>query len=126
MSALDKFLKEKKVKPKKNTSSKESTLRDQCVRYVQKLEREGDSVLISKRWSGGYYTRSGLPDLEFWGYGVHLDIELKDDSGLSPLQVDKIKRIELTGNQVMVIDHLNQFKEILTKLKEDYINGQTN
>ena len=51
-----------------------------------------------KRWGGGQFTKSGLPDMHIVVNGISIEIELKAENGkVSELQLQKINQIRESG-----------------------------
>lgn len=116
-NSIERFLSGKGVKVPKVVSSEETKLKDSCLRYLEKLKKEGQLIVWNKRWSGGIFQKAGFPDLEIWYKGKHLDVEFKDLSNTSTLQDDKIEEIKATGNIVTVIDNLRAFKDFINSIE---------
>ena len=73
-----------------------------------------------KRWGGGRYTKSGLPDLRITVNGIALDVELKGPGGSpSPLQVHNIRQINNSGGYAFLLypEGFDTFKEIVKGVK---------
>ena len=57
-----------------------------------------------KRWGGGRYVKSGLPDMHIVCNGISLDVELKADNGKpSELQKHNLIQINTSGSIAMVL-----------------------
>jgi hypothetical protein len=51
-----------------------------------------------KRWGGGYFGQSGLPDMQVVINGVCIEIELKSKTGKpSSLQIKMLEQINISG-----------------------------
>lgn len=98
------------------------------------LEREGvyplghptDKMPVSpcgyyeKRWGGGRFQRSGLPDMRIVVNGIALEVELKDTHGTpSELQKHNINQINCSGGIGVLLypEGFEQFKELLKGVK---------
>lgn len=74
-----------------------------------------------KRWGGGRYTKSGLPDMRIVVNGIALEVELKDTNGtLSELQKRNIRQINNSGGMAMVLypEGFETFKKIVKEVKQ--------
>lgn len=57
-----------------------------------------------KRWGGGMFTKSGLPDMHICIHGHSIEVELKAENGrVSELQKAMINQINASGGQAMVL-----------------------
>lgn len=57
-----------------------------------------------KRWGGGRYVKSGLPDMRIVVNGIALEVELKDTDGTpSELQKRNVRQINDSGGIAMVL-----------------------
>lgn len=78
-----------------------------------------------KRWGGGQFTKSGLPDLHIVCNGYAVDVELKAEMGrVSDLQKVVIKQIQNAGSFAFVLypSGYLDFVEFITNLKHDTYN----
>lgn len=74
-----------------------------------------------KRWGGGRYTKSGLPDMRIVVNGIALEVELKDTNGTpSELQKRNIRQINNSGGIAMVLypEGFATFKTMIKEVKE--------
>lgn len=73
-----------------------------------------------KRWGGGQYTKSGLPDMHIVVNGVSIEAELKAPEGrLSVLQKRNLKQIG-DANCIAVVIHpkeFDNFKQLIQMIK---------
>lgn len=73
-----------------------------------------------KRWAGGTFTKSGLPDLHIVVNGYSIDVEVKAPTGKpSELQLFMIKQINDSGGKAILV-YPKDF-EIFKKLIEKYL-----
>lgn len=73
-----------------------------------------------KRWGGGRYQKSGLPDMRITVNGVALEVELKGPNGTpSKLQKHNIKQINNSGGFGFVLypEGFSEFQEIVKVVK---------
>lgn len=73
-----------------------------------------------KRWGGGRYVKSGLPDMRIVVNGIALEVELKATNGTpSELQKRNIRQINNSGGIAMVLypEGFETFKRIVKGLK---------
>lgn len=73
-----------------------------------------------KRWGGGRYTKSGLPDMRIIVKGIALEVELKATNGtLSELQKRNICQINNSGGIAMVLypEGFETFKTMIKRVK---------
>lgn len=57
-----------------------------------------------KRWGGGRYVKSGLPDLHIVAHGKNVDVELKAPKGKpSEIQKQKLKQIHECGSFAILL-----------------------
>ena len=71
-----------------------------------------------KRWGGGTYTKSGLPDMHICVKGRSIDIEVKAPTGKpSELQLFMIKQINNSECRAMLLypKDFEKFKKIIEK-----------
>lgn len=71
-----------------------------------------------KRWGGGQFTKSGLPDLHIVIHGKSFDIELKGPKGRpSELQLFTIDQINECGGFAMLLypKDFDEFKSLIEK-----------
>lgn len=81
-----------------------------------------------KRWGGGTYTKSGLPDMHIVCDGYSVDVELKAENGrISDLQKIMIKQIRNAGGFAFVLYPAGylDFVKFITDLKHDTYNRET-
>ena len=81
-----------------------------------------------KRWGGGTFTKSGLPDLHIVCNGMSVDVELKAQNGRpSDLQKFVIKQIRSAGGFAFVLypSGYSDFVKFITDLKHDTYNRET-
>lgn len=74
-----------------------------------------------KRWGGGKFTQSGLPDMQIVVRGISIECELKAPNGKpSELQKFMIKQINESHGIGMILypKDFNRFKELVRTLKE--------
>lgn len=74
-----------------------------------------------KRWGGGRYVKSGLPDMRIIVKGIALEVELKATNGTpSELQKRNIRQINNSGGLAMVLypDGFETFKKIVKGAKQ--------
>ena len=74
-----------------------------------------------KRWGGGRYVKSGLPDMRIVVKGIVLEVELKATNGTpSELQKRNIRQINNSGGLAMVLypDGFETFKKIVKGAKQ--------
>lgn len=83
------------------------------------LDAEG--CYYVKYWGGGYFTRSGVPDLLVCVNGHFLGIELKAQTGKpSRLQLLNIEQIKKAGGRAIKLypDDFEMFKNLIKDLKK--------
>ena len=71
-----------------------------------------------KRWGGGTYTKSGLPDLHIVVNGYNIDVEIKSPNGKpSELQLFMIDQINDCGSTAILLypKDFEKFKKIIEK-----------
>ena len=81
-----------------------------------------------KRWGGGTFTKSGLPDLHIVVNGMSVDVELKAQNGRpSELQIFVIKQIRSAGSFAFVLypSGYLDFVRFMTDLKREIYNRET-
>ena len=81
-----------------------------------------------KRWGGGTFTKSGLPDLHIVVNGMSVDVELKAQNGRpSELQIFVIKQIRAAGGVAFVLYPSGDldFVKFMTDLKHEIYNRET-
>lgn len=90
--------------------------------YPLGTTREKTSVkptgYYEKRWGGGTFTKSGLPDMHIVVNGHSIDVELKAPTGKpSELQLFMIDQINHSGGCAMVVypKDFEKFKKIIEK-----------
>ena len=82
---------------------------------------------FEKRWGGGTYTKSGLPDMHIVCNGYAVDVELKAENGrISELQKIVIKQIRNAGSFAFVLypGGYSDFVKFITDLKHDTYNRE--
>lgn len=73
-----------------------------------------------KRWGGGMFTKSGLPDMHICIHGHSIELEIKAENGRpSELQKFMMKQINDAGGNAMLV-YPSDFKK-LTELIESYL-----
>ena len=73
-----------------------------------------------KRWGGGRYVKSGLPDMRIVVNGVAFEVELKDTNGTpSELQKRNLRQITTSGGLAMVLypEGFDTFKAMIKGVK---------
>lgn len=73
-----------------------------------------------KRWGGGRYVKSGLPDMRVVVNGIAFEVELKATNGTpSELQKRNIRQINNSGGIAMVLypEGFNTFKAMIKGVK---------
>lgn len=78
-----------------------------------------------KRWGGGKFTQSGLPDMQIVVYGVSIECELKAPNGKpSELQKFMIKQIKESHGVSMVLypKEFDKFKSFIQTLKNHIVH----
>ena len=73
-----------------------------------------------KRWGGGRYQKSGLPDMRIVVNGIALEVELKDTKGTpSELQKRNIKQINQSRGRGFILypEGFQTFQEIVKGVK---------
>ena len=83
---------------------------------------------FEKRWGGGTFTKSGLPDMHIVVNGISVDVELKAQNGRpSELQKIMIKQIRAAGGFAFVLypSGYLDFVKFITDLKHDIYNRET-
>ena len=77
-----------------------------------------------KRWGGGQFTKSGLPDMHIVIKGISIEAELKQATGRpSDLQVIKIQRIIESGGIAFILypKDFELFKDLINEIiRENY------
>lgn len=71
---------------------------------------------FEKRWGGGTYTKSGLPDLHIVVKGYNIDVEVKCSTGKpSELQLFMIDQINDSGSLAILLypNNFENFKKII-------------
>ena len=74
-----------------------------------------------KRWGGGKYVKSGLPDMHIVVNGINLDVELKAPNGKpSELQVQKLNQIDDAGSVAIVLypKDFDNFKHLIGLIQD--------
>ena len=83
---------------------------------------------FEKRWGGGTFTKSGLPDMHIVVNGMSVDVELKAQNGRpSELQKIMIKQIRNAGGFAFVLypSGYSEFVKFITDLKHEIYNRET-
>ena len=83
---------------------------------------------FEKRWGGGTFTKSGLPDMHIVCNGYSVDVELKAETGcISDLQKIMIKQIRNAGGFAFALypSGYLDFVKFITNLKHDTYNRET-
>lgn len=73
-----------------------------------------------KRWGGGTFTKSGMPDMHITVCGKSVEVELKAPNGKpSELQVQKIDQINESGGigWILYPKDFDSFKKLILGLK---------
>ena len=73
-----------------------------------------------KRWGGGKYVKSGMPDMHIVIRGVSLEVELKAPNGRpSELQIQKLNQIDDAGCMAMVLfpKDFEKFQRLVKHIK---------
>ena len=76
-----------------------------------------------KRWGGGKYTKSGLPDMHIVVNGISIEAELKAPNGRpSELQKQKLNQIDDAGCIALVLypKDFENFKKLVQFIKNNY------
>lgn len=76
-----------------------------------------------KRWGGGKYVKSGLPDMQIVVNGINLEVELKAPNGKpSDLQIQKLNQIDDAGCIALVLypKDFENFKWLVNTIKRNY------
>jgi hypothetical protein len=74
-----------------------------------------------KRWGGGRYVKSGLPDMKIVVKGITLEVELKDTNGTpSELQKRNLAQINNSGcfGFILYPEGFETFKKIVKGVKQ--------
>lgn len=82
---------------------------------------------FEKRWGGGTFTKSGLPDLHIVCNGHSVDVELKAETGrVSELQKTMIRQIRNAGGFAFVLypAGYSDFVKFITDLKCEIFNRE--
>ncbi len=77
----------------------------------------------TKRWGGGIYVKSGLPDYQIVVNGVCLEVETKAQNGKpSALQIQKLKQIDDAGGFGILLypDEFEIFKDLIECLSSEW------
>lgn len=73
-----------------------------------------------KRWGGGKYIKSGMPDMHIVVNGISLEVELKAPNGRpSELQIQKLNQIDNAGCIALVLfpKDFEKFKRLIRHIK---------
>lgn len=76
-----------------------------------------------KRWGGGKYTKSGMPDMQIVVNGINIEAELKAPNGRpSELQIQKLNQIDDSGCIALVLypKDFEKFKLLVSYIKRNY------
>ena len=76
-----------------------------------------------KRWGGGKYIKSGMPDMHIVVNGISLEVELKAPRGKpSDLQIQKLNQIDKAGCIALVLfpKDFEKFKKLILFIKNNY------
>ena len=76
-----------------------------------------------KRWGGGKYIKSGMPDMHIVVNGISIEAELKAPNGRpSALQIQKLNQIDNAGCIAMVLfpKDFENFKKLILFIKNNY------
>jgi hypothetical protein len=76
---------------------------------------------FEKRWGGGKYTKSGMPDMHIVVNSISVEVELKAPNGKpSELQIQKINQIDDAGciGLVLYPKDFEKFKKIILLIKK--------
>ena len=76
-----------------------------------------------KRWGGGKYIKSGMPDMHIVVNGISLEVELKAPNGRpSELQIQKLNQIDDAGCIALVLfpKDFEKFKRLIRHIKCGY------
>lgn len=74
-----------------------------------------------KRWGGGMFVKTGLPDMHIVVGGINLDVELKSSTGTaSDLQKITVRQINNSGSIALILypEGFPAFKEIVKGVLE--------
>lgn len=77
-----------------------------------------------KRWGGGMFTKSGLPDLHIVACGKSIDVEIKAENGKpSDLQLFMLNQIRDCGGIGLIVypNDFEHFKEFIEGIVRDEI-----
>lgn len=78
-----------------------------------------------KRWGGGKYIKSGMPDMHIVVRGVSIEVELKAPNGRpSELQIQKLNQIDDAGciGVVLFPKDFEKFQKLIKHFKRGAIN----
>ena len=73
-----------------------------------------------KRWGGGKYTKSGMPDMHIVVNGISIEVELKAPNGRpSALQIQKLNQIDDAGCIALVLypKDFENFQRLILHIK---------
>lgn len=73
-----------------------------------------------KRWGGGKYIKSGMPDMHIVVNSISLEVELKAPNGRpSELQIQKLNQIDNAGCMSLVLfpKDFEKFKKLILHIK---------
>ena len=76
-----------------------------------------------KRWGGGKYIKSGMPDMHIVVNGISIEAELKAPNGRpSELQIQKLNQIDDAGCIALVLfpKDFEKFKKLVSFIKKNY------
>jgi len=80
-----------------------------------------------KRWGGGKYIKSGMPDMHIVVNGISIEAELKAPNGRpSELQIQKLNQIDDAGciGVVLFPKDFEKFKKLVKYIKCGYLYDQ--
>lgn len=82
-----------------------------------------------KRWGGGTFTKSGMPDMHITVCGKSVEVELKAPNGKpSALQGQKIDQINESGGIGLVLypKDFDEFKKLIRDMKGKVVKSSEN
>lgn len=81
------------------------------------------AITNEKRWGGGKYIKSGMPDMHIVVNGISIEAELKAPNGKpSELQKQKLNQIDDAGCIALVLfpKDFENFKKLILFIKNNY------
>ena len=78
----------------------------------------------TKRWGGGKYIKSGLPDMQIVVNGINLEVELKAPNGRpSEIQIQKLNQIDDAGciSVVLFPKDFERFQTLILYIKDHHV-----